>query len=209
MKVRTRDCSCFLTFYDTWRAAAAIFLYFLTDLACGAQEIFVFARPTNVSDVSRSLQSWVFNHSIGCAHGCRFFSFLLNANILEFELLRTPDVLRVRLTCHVSCHVWSLFCFALFCFWSSGGWVKIRLKLPHFHASDTCVFAFCPGTVSSTPTDTRFIRLSVCTTAVSQLWYVQHRPEVHEYRTPNHSQKTSSKAGWDFERKIGELLYWS
>ena len=27
------------------------------------------------------------------------------------------------------------FCFS---FSSSGGWVKIKLKLPHFHVSDTC-----------------------------------------------------------------------
>ena len=31
-----------------------------------------------------------------------------------------------------------LFCFVLF-FKSSGGWVKIKLKFPHFHVSDTCV----------------------------------------------------------------------
>ena len=29
--------------------------------------------------------------------------------------------------------------FFFFFFKSSGGWVKIKLKLPHFHASDTCV----------------------------------------------------------------------
>ena len=35
-----------------------------------------------------------------------------------------------------------LFFFFLF-FQSSGGWVKIKLKLPHFHVSDTCRVSSC------------------------------------------------------------------
>ena len=32
----------------------------------------------------------------------------------------------------------SLSVFSFFLFISSGGWVKIKLKLPHFHVSNTC-----------------------------------------------------------------------
>ena len=39
-------------------------------------------------------------------------------------------------------HEWRCF-FLFFCFLSSGGWVIIKLKLPHFHVSDTCRVLSC------------------------------------------------------------------
>ena len=44
----------------------------------------------------------------------------------------TSGALRVRVDDDDSV----FFCFLFFL--SSGGWVKIKLKLPHFHVSDTC-----------------------------------------------------------------------
>ena len=39
--------------------------------------------------------------------------------------------------CECFLHVSAFWC-VLFFLISSGGWVKIKLKLPHFHVSDTC-----------------------------------------------------------------------
>ena len=47
--------------------------------------------------------------------------------------------LEMRVLFHLGCHNLQSFCFILFYFLSSGGWVKIELKLPPFHVSDTCV----------------------------------------------------------------------
>ena len=54
---------------------------------------------------------------------------------------RTPGIVPLAYKTYTSSgfgYISRVFLFLFFVFKSSGGWVKIKLKLPHFHVSDTC-----------------------------------------------------------------------